>query len=179
MAGKIRKRKCRFCQDLFLPDYRNVKRQKYCRKPMCRKASKAASQKAWLSKPENVHQFKGPQEVERVRKWRQNNPGYSRGTKRKKALQDSLKVKTTEEQANVKQFVAGALQDSCVAQNPVLLGLIAHLSGYALQDDIAPIVLSMQQLGSDILYPPIPTGGRHEGKEKTHRSTHPPNPPDF
>ncbi len=56
---KSRKPKCAHCKQLFRPDPRNVKRQKYCSQPECRKASKAASQKKWLEKPENQDYFQG------------------------------------------------------------------------------------------------------------------------
>jgi hypothetical protein len=35
-----------------------------------------------------------------------------------------------------------------------MVGLIAQLTGCALQDDIARAARRMQQLGNDILYPP-------------------------
>ncbi len=44
-----------------------------------------------------------------------------------------------------------ALQDSLTLQPTVLVGLIAQLTGYALQEDIAMAARRMQQLGNDIL----------------------------
>ena len=76
MPRHRRKRKCRNCHDLFLPDHRNVTRQKYCSQPECRQASKAESQRRWLSKAENRDYFKGPHHVRRVQQWRANHPGY-------------------------------------------------------------------------------------------------------
>jgi hypothetical protein len=73
MAG-IKRRKCCNCNELFIPDPRNAKRQRYCRK-----ASKAASQRRWLQKPENQDYFSGPQNVKRVQLWREANPRYWRG----------------------------------------------------------------------------------------------------
>ena len=72
MAG-IKRKKCRNCNDLFIPDPRNAKRQKYCHKSECRKASKAASQRHWLQKPENQDYFCGPDNVKRVQLWREAN----------------------------------------------------------------------------------------------------------
>ena len=60
MAG-IKRKKCCNCKDLFIPDPRNAKRQQYCRKPDCRKDSKAASQRRWLAKPKNQNYFSGPE----------------------------------------------------------------------------------------------------------------------
>lgn len=53
-------RKCQHCRRAYTPDYRNRKRQKYCQQPDCRKAAKAACQRAWLTKPENQDYFRGP-----------------------------------------------------------------------------------------------------------------------
>jgi len=45
-----RRRKCLNCGQLFRPDPRNLRHQRYCSAPVCRKASKAASQARWLAK---------------------------------------------------------------------------------------------------------------------------------
>jgi hypothetical protein len=75
MVEKIKKKKCKHCKEFFLPDPRNATRQRYCSKPQCRKASKTASQKRWLDKPENRDYFRGPQNVARVQSWRCDQPG--------------------------------------------------------------------------------------------------------
>ena len=57
---KRRRRKCLSCRRLFRPDPPNVRHQRYCSKPACRKASKAASQTRWLAKSQNRNYFQGP-----------------------------------------------------------------------------------------------------------------------
>ena len=47
--------------------------------------------------------------------------------------------------------MTSALQDLLLAQPTVLIGLIAHLTGCTLQDDIASSVVCMLKLGNDIL----------------------------
>ena len=71
-----RRRKCRHCRELLRPDPRNLRHQHYCCKPACRRASKAASQRRWLSKPANRDYFRGQENVQRVRTWRAAHPGY-------------------------------------------------------------------------------------------------------
>jgi len=71
------KRQCQHCQTFFDPDRRSAGRQRYCAKPACQKASKAASQRRWQQKPPNRASFRGPTHVERVRQWRKANPGRS------------------------------------------------------------------------------------------------------
>ena len=73
-----RRRKCRNCGELFRPDPRNLRHQRYCSNSPCRQASKAQSQRRWLAKPDNRDYFRGPVNVQRVRAWRSAHPGYWR-----------------------------------------------------------------------------------------------------
>jgi hypothetical protein len=66
--NKHRRRTCLHCRELFRPDPRNLRHQRYCSKPQCRKASKAASQRRWLAKAQNRDYFRGAANVERVRR---------------------------------------------------------------------------------------------------------------
>jgi len=168
--GLVKRKKCQHCQQLFIPDPRNAKRQQYCRKPACRKASKAASQKKWLHKPANRNYFQGPTNVHRVQQWRKANPGYSRRkpTLTKNALQDSLIQQSIDLNDNTDEFTSTALQDLLTLQPSVLIGLISQLTGFALQDDIALAARRMQQLGNDILNPHL-KGGCH-GAKNSHLS---------
>lgn len=165
MTHQVRKRKCKHCQVFFDPDHRNLGRQRYCSKPPCRKASKAASQRRWLGKPQNRDYFCGPAHSERVRQWRHHHPGYWRrkGSRAPDALQDSLTLTGIENQPLDDDFAPDALQDSFLMQPAVFIGLLAHLSGLSLQDDIALQARRLQQLGLDILgrSPHEPGGFKH------------------
>ena len=57
------RRKRRHCGQLFRPDPRNVRHQRYCSAPACRRASKAASQRRWLAKAANRDYFRDPLRV--------------------------------------------------------------------------------------------------------------------
>ena len=88
---KVGQRKCMSCGEFFIPDHRKGERQRYCCAADCRRASKAASQAAWLARPPNNDYFSGPVHVARVQAWRAAHPGYSRGRVRpSRALQDLL-----------------------------------------------------------------------------------------
>jgi len=76
--------KCLCCKEIFNVDVRNRGRQKYCPKPRCRAAGKAARQRRWLSKPENQHYFREADNAARVRAWQHAHPGYWRNTARYK-----------------------------------------------------------------------------------------------
>jgi hypothetical protein len=140
---------------LFTPDARNANRQRYCSKPACRKHSKAESQRRWLQKEENRDYFCAPEHVQRVQRWRKQNPGYWRRAQRRPvALQDPLIEQLSVNNLNNAKPGTAALQDALIMQPAVMVGLIAQLTGFALQDDIARAARRMQQLGNDILYPP-------------------------
>ena len=154
MSG-ITRIKCPHCHELFTPDARNATRQRYCSKPPCRKQSKTESQSRWLQKRENRDYFRGAEHVLRVKRWRAAHPGYWRRAKRGAvALQDPLIEQTAVNNENNANPAPVALQDALIMQPAVVVGLIAQLTGYALQDDIARAARRMQQLGNDILYPP-------------------------
>ena len=121
----VKRNKCRNCSELFVPDARNRGRQKYCFKPECRKASKAASQRQWLNKPENQDYFRCPDNVRRVQQWRKDNPGYRQRLKRNRTLvlQDSLNVQGIVNTANNHQ---NALQDVLIMQPAVFRGFAYH-----------------------------------------------------
>src|SRR6267378_1495907 len=127
--GRGDRRKCKCCLKLFRPDPRNRRHQYYCSASGCRAASKTASQARWLAKPENQSYFRGPVNVARVQAWRARHPGYWRKGRR----------------------AGPALQDVSMAQPIVLIGLIAHLVGTPLQDDIVRTTDRLLRLGQDIL----------------------------
>lgn len=162
---RIKKKKCCHCRRLFVADHRNYDRQDYCRRPECKKASKAASQKQWLNKPENKHYFKGADHVERVQAWRKKHPGYWKRSKPQTALQDPLIAQDVENTTNNDQKDADALQDLLMRQPPVIIGLISNFIGSPLQEDIANTLLAMQQSGQDILcLQPNKRGGSSDSK---------------
>jgi len=156
-----RRRKCLCCGELFRADSRNRKRQKYCAKDACRQASKAASQRRWLAKPENHNYFSDPLHVARVRAWRALHPGYWRlgGAGKATTLQDPSRGQVLEPTTDSRSL---ALQDLCRSQDAVLIGLIAHLTGSPLQEHILATSRRLLQLGHDIL-----GGGRRAHADQT------------
>jgi hypothetical protein len=180
MRRSLTKRKCKHCQTVFAPDPRSARRQRYCSKPACRRASKTASQHRWLQQPHNRDYFRGPPHVERVRQWRKDNPGYwrRRGSRAPDALQDDLAPQETQKQQLDNGLRANALQDSFFMQPAVLVGLIAHLTGLSLQDDIAMTARRLQQLGRDILCGSTHHKGGIQDAQTPHLAYQtPPSPP--
>jgi hypothetical protein len=154
--GKL---KCLFCGSMFGADPRNARRQKYCSAVGCRKASKAASRRRWLAKPENQDYFRGPEHVARVQAWRAEHPGYWRRPDSRSvavaavpvALQDLCPPQVIETAGESEAVLQPALQDLLRDQPAVLIGFIAQFTGSALQDDIARSARRLVELGHDIL----------------------------
>ena len=147
------KRKCLHCKDLFLVDYRNVRHQLYCSKPECRKASKKASQEKYLASEKGRGTFKGEVNVNRVREWRKAHPDYWKVKRNiaSSALQDDCFSQSISNQPDTSELKVTTLQDVCFTQPALLIGLIASLTGNALQDDIAETLRRFIDLGHDIL----------------------------
>jgi len=146
------RRKCKCCRKFFHPDPRNLRHQRYCSEPACRAASRAASQARWLARPENHDYFRGPVHLACIQDWRARHPGYwGKTPRRRNALKD---VSTAQAIGRAGKRVISAclpLQDLLTAQPAVLIGLIAHLAGTPLQDDIVRAVDRLLRLGQDIL----------------------------
>ena len=164
------KYKCLHCNELHLADYRNRGRQCYCPKPDCRRASKARSQARWLSKPDNKDHFRGRENCERVRQWRQAHPGYWRKKKSvvSEPLQEACSAQVSGEKEFMKTRAPDALQDICFSQPALLVGLISVMTGYALQEDIAASTRSFLSRGEDILRmkPRVPQEPNYENQTR-------------
>ena len=160
MKPEARRCKCLHCQKLFVPDYRNRERQKYCSIPECQQASKRAKQQRWLSKPENRDHFRGAENVQRVREWRRAHPGYWKRSPRKAVgtLQDACSAQPAaiEEVVPVAlpEACPSTLQDVCQVQAPLIVGLISKFTDCTLQDDIVLYVRRLIAKGQDILDQP-------------------------
>lgn len=166
---RIKSRRCPHCHIVFFPDYRNDKRQKFCNKTLdCKKASKFDSQQRWRAK--NINYFKGSAHVQRVQEWRRANPGHGKHKAESTLLQDNCTQKTIINQDVIHKIAAisppgephiPVLQDIWSAKHPVFIGLIAHLTGFVLQDDIDAVALHLKQLGQDVLNRSPQTHGGH------------------
>ena len=146
-------RKCAHCKLFFKPDPRHRNRQRHCTLLACRKVSKAVSQRRWLARPENKNWWRGPENVQHVQEWRKRNPGYWRRVKRRRrnALQEMMKVQVRGGKRPARRTRPDALQDPWQSQQPLLVGLIAHLTGTALQDDMAGVTRRLIARGEALL----------------------------
>jgi hypothetical protein len=168
------RRKCPCCRKLFRPDSRNRQHQRYCSAPVCRAASKAASQARWRATGRSQGNLDGAANVARVQEWRSRHPGYWRkGRCEDPALQDLSKAQHVDLVVDSAISARSPLREILIAHPPVLIGLIAHLVGSALRDDILPATERLIRLGRDILAAPdeisgaasrVPHGGGVHGR---------------
>jgi len=135
MEDRSRQR-CLNCNQLYESSSRNRRRQKYCTRAACRKASKYASHQNWIRSPKGKDYFSGEYNVSRVRMWRQMNPGYwRRHSRRRDALQDFLLPLQLLHPANRKPTASErALQDILNSYRLILIGIIAQLPNHTEKD---------------------------------------------
>jgi hypothetical protein len=67
------------------------------------------------------------------------------------ALQETMNAQVTTHQNVNAQDDAVALQETWQAQPPLLVGLIAHLTGMALQEEMAPVVRELIARGEALV----------------------------
>ena len=153
MNAQTRRCKCLHCKKLFIPDYRNRTRQKFCKQPECQHASRRQSQRAWLEKPGNHDYFREPDQAARVRQWQKEHPDYWKSTARyrKRTLQEPCSEQVTVNEAVIHDLPDRTLQDLCSMQIPLFVGLISMLTGSTLQEDIVGTGRHLVTRGHDIL----------------------------
>lgn len=148
------RRKCRCCTKFFQPDRRTEDRQRYCSEPACRQASKASSQRRWLSQNGNGDHFRGADEVRRVQRWRKAHPGYWKKKNPSSQSTQAVAAQTThpdQSSRNVPRALPGTLQDYCLVQDPAFVGLLSMVTGRTLQEDIAATTRQVLLRGRNIL----------------------------
>lgn len=156
-----------------MPEPKSRATQRFCSARACRKASKARSTALWREK--NPGYDRGPEQVARVQRWRAAHPGYYRGKGSKSAgpaLQDLDPAQVAEVQPLAKQAPGaasdlfpcepapvcvhgapgdGALQDLDGIQLPLVVGLVLHLAGGALQESLGPVARHLVEQGQRAL----------------------------
>lgn len=95
----------------------------------------------------------GPENTRRVQEWRAGHPGYERRKSAQidKPLQEACSAQAPAPKALAPPSPPAALQDLCLMQPAVLVGLISTMTGSALQEDIARSARSFLARGHDIL----------------------------
>ena len=166
-----RKRKCKCCHELYMPDARHFPDQNYCTKPECRHASKLSSHRRWYRSDKAAEHRDPAENKRRVREWREAHPEYAKltGGRRCRALRETKTSEVADNKGVTLSLVGDALQDMNFLQPALVVGLMSQLTGSALQDTIAETSRRLLLLGHDILgtRPGIdPKGGLRNGCRK-------------
>lgn len=107
------------------------------------KASRNAAQAKWLKKAENQGHFSGLANLVRIQQWRAAHPGYWR---------HRIRVGRYHLHGDLADVVRNlALQDTIDTQFSLVIGLVSHLAGSALQDEIASEIRRLTMLGHEVL----------------------------
>ena len=152
--------KCLHCNRSFVPDCRHRHNQRYCRKPKCKRARQAASLERWRQKPENRDFWREEWNVDRVRQWRAKHPGYWKSHKRKRAvaLQNAMNpaqesLLEVDKPVSAEDCATKRITSLLEEQSPVVVGLIAHLTGSTLQNAIGAMAERLFETGRAVLGP--------------------------
>jgi hypothetical protein len=142
-----------FSRNIYDTDPRNLRHQRYCSKPACRKQSKAQSQRQCHQKTEKQKYFRSPENSQRVKEWRKRNPGYRRKKKVRVqgVLQEVFQAQVTHNEEIISERGGNVLQDLFSMQPTVVVGLISMMTGSVLQEDIVSTVGLLVRKGRDIL----------------------------
>lgn len=148
---KNKKIRCKNCGNYFYPDNFNRHHQHHCSRVECRKASNAASSRAYRKKQsqDSASTF-CCRESERVKLWQSKNPNYWKN--RQKSSKKVKQNKVLRDFAQVEKLHSDmvALRDFAKLQHVVLKGVIATLTGDVLRDDINSFIRRMYDKGNEV-----------------------------
>jgi len=124
MPSTPRRKRCRFCKDLFAPDPRLKSRQISCSKPDCQKARKKANQELWLER--HPEYFKG--RYPKVKRWLEAHPRYLAEYRRANPQRVRRDHEQRKERHRLAQKAHADMQDSISLQSKILQRLTPYLA---------------------------------------------------
>ncbi len=138
------KKKCKNCGEWFKPNRFNKHHQQYCTASDCKRVSRKVSNKKYRAKHKDSPEFKN-KEKERVYRWRQANPKYSRKNRKKLKEKNALRdIATAEKESDI-----AVLRDIAYRQSVIFEGFLS-LTYNALQDNIGAIKEELYIRGSEL-----------------------------
>ena len=149
----VAQRSCCICHNLFIPNKFSGNRQVVCSREPCRKAVKKQRQADWFSR--NPDYFSGPENVERVRQWRQKKAQERAAVPTEQKPPDPPSTQKAES-CNTPEPTKGVLQVSARPTEPVIMGLLAFLSGSMLQDEVHNLYSQCSRRGGELLGRTVP-----------------------
>jgi hypothetical protein len=148
--NRKRKRKCRFCPTLFVPDPRLESRQQTCDNPTCRKALKTENNASW--RKANPDYFRN--DYLRVKQWLADHPGYLRHYRliHPEYVENNRKAQRRRDRL---KKLALDIQASIISKRAEINQELADLPRLAIQDSIFS-----QPFDSSIVFATLPCFSR-------------------
>lgn len=137
-----RRKRCRFCKDLFLPSPRLKARQVACLKFDCQKARHAANQAAWLKK----HPGYFSRRSVKTKEWLNRHAGYRAEYRKQRPEYVAADNAGRKERHRLARDADADIQDSIRLQPPVLKRFRYYLKPpppAGIQDSILPEVVKL------------------------------------
>ena len=138
----LRRRRCHFCQDLFLPSPRLNARQVACSKSDCQKARHAANQAAWLKQ----HPGYFSRRTVKTKQWLNRHPGYRARHRKQHPQYAAADNAGRKERRRLALAACAGIQDSIRLEPQVLKGFRSYQkspSPAGMQDSIWPEVVKL------------------------------------
>ena len=106
-----------------------------------------------MSQPANADYFRDADNAARVREWQAAHPGYWKKRRKRTlvVLQEDCRAQIAVSEQVVVPDDGVVLQDDWLRQPPLVIGLIAHLAGMTLQEDIATMTGRLIAMGHAVL----------------------------
>lgn len=149
----VAQRPCCICHNSFIPNKFAGNRHVVCSRERCRKAAKKQRQADWFSR--NPDFFSGPENVERVRQWRRKKARERATVPTEQKPPDPSSTQKAKS-CNTPEPKNDVLQDSARPAEPVIMGLLALLSGSMLQDEVHNLYSQCSRRGSELLGQMVP-----------------------
>ncbi len=140
-AGKKRRRKrCRFCCELFTPDPRLKGKQYACSAPECQLERKRANQRRWVAR--NSGYFK--RRYDNTKEWLRSHPGYAaqyRRDRRNQVERDNAARKKRHERAKTTRADIQVAKSLQAPVSKILTPVLAEPGNAGIQVAILPQVI--------------------------------------
>ena len=146
---KRRRKKCRNCGRLFIPNRFNHHHQTYCSNPECRRVGKRASDRKYRKKQSVKLDFR-LKESHRVQVYQKKNPTYWKN--RKKDSKKSSEKELLHDFAQVEKLQndIAVLRDIAIWQGTAFKGLVSYITDEVLRDDIGVSCNRLYDRGKEV-----------------------------
>jgi hypothetical protein len=132
-----RRKRCRFCKELFCPDPRIKARQIACSKRECQRARKKENQDSWVAR----HSDCFTKRYVNIKAWRQQHPDYQRRWRREHPEVRTRDNQGRRQRRKLAHLARAEIQDSISLQKPIKKAVKPYLvraGGAEIQDSILP-----------------------------------------